>query len=204
MAGYSTGQQMRDRGAGGSSPAWRSRQQPSDWSSRSSRSSAGLSEDFLAARHGRPVVDSSTSTAAQSAEIDPSRYIPASSGPPYLRPLNGPTGPTDAYSAIASEPSHTKEVAVPGQRPQLIVLDLNGTLCVRPERNAMGARNVFLRPYASSFLEYLLGYDVVEGMPTKRFTVMVCACHLELAFETDPRKRTRSGRLPNLRASVFY
>ena len=59
-------------------------------------------------------------------------------------------------------------------KPQLVVLDLNGTLCVRPKKTAKGANKAIPRPYVSTFLEYLLGAEPLSnGMMQPRFAVMV-------------------------------
>lgn len=111
--------------------------------------------------------------ATQPVVFDPAKHIAASSGPPYVRPVNGPTGPSEAYLAVTTESSTIKNSEAPCV-PPLLLLDLNGTLCVRPQRNAVGAHHAIPRPYVSNFLEYVLGYDETADGPRKRFEVMVC------------------------------
>ena len=60
-----------------------------------------------------------------------------------------------------------------GKRPQLIVLDLNNTLLARKKATTAAARNAVMRPFLSSFLEYLCGTEEIEGKIQRRFNVMV-------------------------------
>ena len=174
----------------------------------SARSKASLSEDFLAARFGgsRPT----NAQARREKDADPvggssahlSRYIPASSGPLYARPRNGPTGPSTAYLAGTREVSTLVKTASDERQPQLVVVNLNGTLCVRPERNPRGAINVSIRPYASSFLEYLFASIGENGTSTRRFAVMVsmqCLCR-----EIKLSRNFRYGLRHSQKASIYY
>ena len=84
--------------------------------------------------------------------------------------------PTPAYVAAAAVQSKPRTIGRSKERhkPQLVVLDLNGTLCVRPKKTAKGARKAIPRPYVSAFLEYLLGVDE-NRQP--RSAVMVSPLH---------------------------
>ena len=87
--------------------------------------------------------------------------------------------PSAAYlAATAARSVKTARVAGTNQqqphKPQLVVLDLNGTLCVRPKKTAKGANKAIPRPYVSTFLEYLLGAEPLSnGIMQSRFAVMV-------------------------------
>lgn len=60
-----------------------------------------------------------------------------------------------------------------GKRPKLLVLDINNTLLYRKKATSGAARNPTMRPYLSTFLEYITGMDEIDGKKQKRFAVMV-------------------------------
>lgn len=159
-------------------------------------SQGALPRNFLAARFG---IDESAMP-SQVTRIRPSKYIPASYGRPLVRLENAPTGPTESYRAGTLEASVVKNSAstLP---PPLLVLSLNGVLCVRPQTDAVGARNVVLRPYVSNFLEYVLGVDKLADGPRKRFAVMVSALAvkgsiLRYQLDLDVDKTEKRGHPP--------
>lgn len=84
-------------------------------------------------------------------------------------------GPTPAYLEIACKGSEYKPLShFVGQRPKLLVLDINQTLVTRKKATSQGARNATPRPYLSAFLEYICGSDEVKpGVFQRRFNVMV-------------------------------
>lgn len=88
-------------------------------------------------------------------------------------------------------------------KPQLVVLDLNGTLCLRPKKNAAGARKAVPRPFVSTFLEYLL-HPVVRSDETiqPRFAVAVSLdTNIFHTCWTDAINDLRSGLLRSMTAS---
>ncbi|GAA5897839.1 hypothetical protein JCM6882_005092 [Rhodosporidiobolus microsporus] len=74
--------------------------------------------------------------------------------------------PTKTYLAATQVPSTTHEgetvdaggaaaVAAGGPEPPLLILDLNHTLLCRAKRTSWGSRQPLVRPYLSTFLEYI-------------------------------------------------
>jgi len=87
--------------------------------------------------------------------------------PEYLRQ------PSEDYLAIARRSSQSLHISnLYGKRPKLLVLDLNNTLLARKKATSTGARNAHMRPFLSSFLEYICGADEVDGKLYRRFNVM--------------------------------
>lgn len=86
------------------------------------------------------------------------------------------TTPTAEYLTVAGLQPCPRSGPAGGSsqaKPQLIVLDLNGTLCVRPKRNAKGAKRAIPRPYVSALFEYLFSLDMRSaGQASPRFAVM--------------------------------
>lgn len=81
--------------------------------------------------------------------------------------------PSAAYLAAVSIVSSTRTI-LNYSKPQLVILDINGTLCVRPIRNAAGAVLAQPRPFVSTLLEYLLSPTTQpDGSLQPRFAVMV-------------------------------
>lgn len=84
-----------------------------------------------------------------------------SSTPPFV-----PGKPTDAYLAIAAQPS----IRLPVPSRKLLVLDLNGTLVFRPEKRRISnidgsqMRPVHPRPYMRAFALYLQKHETWEAM----------------------------------------
>lgn len=87
-----------------------------------------------------------------------------------------PKAPSQEYLAISREESKLlKEIEIIGQRPKLLVLDLNQTLLTRKRSTSKSSKNPTPRPYLSNFLEYICGSDEVSpGIFQRRFNVMVC------------------------------
>ncbi|KDE06471.1 hypothetical protein MVLG_03254 [Microbotryum lychnidis-dioicae p1A1 Lamole] len=72
-----------------------------------------------------------------------------------------PPEPTEAYLAIAQEPS---SVLPEPTSPPCLVLDLNNTLLFRKKRDASGSRSPIARPYLATFLNYLTS-QTTDGSP---------------------------------------
>jgi len=87
-----------------------------------------------------------------------------------------PKTPSQDYLKLAETASvKLKEKDMIGQRPKLLVLDLNQTLLVRKRSTGKASKNATPRPYLSAFWEYICGSDEVQpGVFQRRFSVMVC------------------------------
>ncbi|BGP51870.1 hypothetical protein JCM10450v2_007830 [Rhodotorula kratochvilovae] len=69
-----------------------------------------------------------------------------------------PPSPSSGYLAVASEaPSTLDPSAGVAAEPLVVVLSLNNTLLFRPKRSTKGSTMPIVRPYLSTFLEYLCG-----------------------------------------------
>ncbi|GAA6057160.1 hypothetical protein JCM3770_003995 [Rhodotorula araucariae] len=78
-----------------------------------------------------------------------------------------PPSPSAGYLAVASEPPAklapaAKTVADP-PAPLVVVLSLNNTLLFRAKRTTRGSAMPIVRPYLSTFLEYLCGSHLVAA-----------------------------------------
>ncbi|KAM0755509.1 hypothetical protein T439DRAFT_320207 [Meredithblackwellia eburnea MCA 4105] len=85
--------------------------------------------------------------------------------------------PSDAYLTRTLEESHLLPTPQPAKDRMLLIMDLNNCILFRRERTARGSRVPLPRPYLSTFLEYVCGWEKnalggAEGR-SKRFTTSV-------------------------------
>lgn len=110
------------------------------------------------------------------------------------KPTKAKAPSQDYLRLAATESSKLNEKDMIGQRPKLLVLDLNQTLLVRKRSTGKASKNATPRPYLSAFWEYICGSEKVQpGVFQRRFNVMVRSIQLTCQGQTYLTIRSCTG-----------
>ncbi|KAM0790250.1 hypothetical protein ACM66B_005557 [Microbotryomycetes sp. NB124-2] len=153
------------------------------------------------ARDDRNSRSPSQGSGERTREASPSQPVPFERRKKWARASGAPPPPTEDYLAVADQPSKILPADADVPPPQLI-LDLNNTLLCRMKTGSNSSNRPWVRPYASTFLQYACGagldnrrlWDTVVFSSAASYNVLalleaLCAVPFERAREHQSKRR---------------